>query len=160
MNVMKDLQQLLLDRLSVPSWICGMVHLTELTLIKCTDYTLLKYMPNIQSLVLCSDSRCKELLEKFGERGGPKLVRLLIAEFPIWKELPALEEGAMQRLEMLKKIDCPQVKKVPKGLELLTRLKGIAVHEASGELKESLKAGGEDWNKIKAENPNIKIKFL
>ncbi|GLJ19576.1 hypothetical protein SUGI_0353770 [Cryptomeria japonica] len=158
MNVMKDLQQLMLARFSVPSWICGMVSLTELTLWKCSDYPSLQNIPNLQSLVLGKDSRCRELPEKFGESGGfPKLVRLLITDFSRLKELPVLEEGAMQRLEVLSIGNCPRVKKVPKGLERLRRLKRIEVEEVSGELEERLREGGEDWSKIKVNNPRIQI---
>ncbi|GLJ19569.1 hypothetical protein SUGI_0353640 [Cryptomeria japonica] len=161
MNVMKDLQQLGLCRFSVPSWICDMVNLTELSLLECTGYMSLKNMPNLQTLTLMGDSRCREFPKNFGESGRfPKLVRLRIAQFPIVEELPALEVGAMQRLQLLHICDCPGMKKIPKGLELLTRLKRIVVDEASGQLKESLTEGREDWNKIKANNFNIEIEFL
>ncbi|GLJ20148.1 hypothetical protein SUGI_0365760 [Cryptomeria japonica] len=135
-----------------------MVNLTELVLIECSDYPLLQSMPNLRSLVLRKGSRCKELPKKFGESGGfPKLVRLFMYDFPLLEELPALEEGAMQRLEVLWIYDCLRVKKIPDGLERLRRLKGIDVEQASSELAERLKEGGEDWNKIKANNSNIEI---
>ncbi|GLJ19571.1 hypothetical protein SUGI_0353670 [Cryptomeria japonica] len=158
MNIMKDLQHLFLIRFSVPNWICSMGNLIELTFYDCSGYPSLETMPNLQSLWLVKDSRCRELPEKFGESGGfPKLVRLMINEFPLLEELPALEEGAMQRLEVLWIYNCPRVKKVPEGLDLLSRLKAIDVEQASGELEERLKEGGEDWLKIKANNPNIEI---
>ncbi|GLJ19564.1 hypothetical protein SUGI_0353590 [Cryptomeria japonica] len=161
MNVMKDLQQLGLCRFSVPSWICDMVNLTELSLVECTGYKSLKNMPNLQTLTLMGDSRCRQFPKNFGASGGfPKLVKLRIVQFRIVEELPALEVGAMQRLQLLHICDCPWVKKVPKGFELLTRLKRIVVDEASDQLMESLKEGGEDWNKIKANNFNIEIEFL
>ncbi|GLJ19578.1 hypothetical protein SUGI_0353950 [Cryptomeria japonica] len=161
MKAMKDLQRLALSRFSVPSWICGMVNLTELVLRKCSDYPSLQNMPNLETLGLNSDSRCRKLPKNFGESGRfPKLIRLMLYRFPFLEELPALEEGAMQCLEVLMMGDCPQVKKVPEGLERLRRLKRIRLHQESVELEERLKEGGEDWNKIKANNPNIQIDLI
>ncbi|GLJ19575.1 hypothetical protein SUGI_0353750 [Cryptomeria japonica] len=162
MNAMNDLQKLALDHFSVPSWICGMVNLTELTLDGCSDYPSLQNTPNLQSLILGWDLRCRQLPNNFGICGGfPKLVRLLIHDFPLLEELPELEEGAMQRLEVLAIGNCPQVKKVPEGMGQLRKLKVIkVVNEASGELEERLKEGGEDWNKIKASNSCMEIKII
>ncbi|GLJ07894.1 hypothetical protein SUGI_0076260 [Cryptomeria japonica] len=157
-NVMKDLEHLGLSRFSVPSWICGMVNLTTLELYECSNYPSLQNMPNLQSLLLKNDSRCTELPNSFGECGGfPQLVRLYIFDFPLLEELPTLQEGAMERLEGLWICNCPQVKKVPEGLEPLRRLKLIQVEDASAELEERLKEGGKDWNKIKANNLHIDI---
>ncbi|GLJ19683.1 hypothetical protein SUGI_0356570 [Cryptomeria japonica] len=118
MNVMKDLQQLYLSRFSVPSWICGMENLTDLFLDECCDYSSLQKMPRLRLLCLRNDSKCRELPKEFGESGGfPKLVKLQIEDFPLLEELPALEEGAMPRLEGLGIMNCPLVKRVPEGLE-------------------------------------------
>ncbi|GLJ19277.1 hypothetical protein SUGI_0346690 [Cryptomeria japonica] len=160
MKVMKDLQQLEIRGFSVSSWICGMENLTQLALKECSDYPSLQKMPNLQELYLRDDSKCRELPEEFGERGGfPKLVYLQIDVFPLLEELPALEEEAMQRLEGLVINNCPRMKKVPEGLERLRRLKRIVVLQASGELVERLKEGEEDYKKIKANNPNIVIEM-
>ncbi|GLJ19703.1 hypothetical protein SUGI_0357000 [Cryptomeria japonica] len=159
MNAMKGLQQLSLWYFSVPSWVCGMENLTDLFLNSCSDYSSLQKMPSLRLLTLKNDSKCRELPKEFGESGGfPKLANMQIQDFPLLEELPALEEGAMQVLELLIIDNCPRVKRVPEGLERLRRLKNIDVYkEASGELEERLKEGGEDWNKIKADNTRVEI---
>lgn len=134
-----------------------MEYLTDLTLEKCSAYTSLQKMPNLQLLVLKNDSKCRAMPKEFGEsRGFAKMARLHIKDFPILKELSALEDGAMQSLEGLWIKNCLRVKRVGQGLERLRRLKRISVVEkASEELKDRLKEGGEDWNGIKANNPRI-----
>ncbi|GLJ19565.1 hypothetical protein SUGI_0353600 [Cryptomeria japonica] len=80
-------------------------------------------MPNLETLGLGSDLRCRELPKNFSERGGfPKLSRMAIFEFPLLEELPALEKGAMQRLEAIGLYNCPRIKKVPEGIVVVRGL--------------------------------------
>ncbi|GLJ19756.1 hypothetical protein SUGI_0357890 [Cryptomeria japonica] len=88
MKVMKGLQKLRIVRFSVPSWICGMENLTELSLEECTDYPSLQKMPNLRLLILANDSKCRYLPKNFGERRGfHKLANLQIEDFPLMCKL-------------------------------------------------------------------------
>lgn len=126
MIAMKHLESLHLEFFAVPSWICGLANLRELQLKSCDcgDYPELQRLPNLVSLILKGNRRCRELPKSFGKSGGfPHLRFFRIEEFSELVEFPELEEGAMACLEELKLVRCPNVKKVGKALERLRRLK-------------------------------------
>ncbi|KAH9319228.1 hypothetical protein KI387_020997, partial [Taxus chinensis] len=127
MLAMKDhLEILHLERFAVPAWVCDFSNLVQLRLWKChcAGYPALEEMPNLKVLQMIGNSKYRVLPEGFGKpMGFPQLRYLEIVEFEVLEELPELEEGAMPRLEKLRVNLCPNVKKVPHGLDLLKCLK-------------------------------------
>ncbi|GLJ19863.1 hypothetical protein SUGI_0360050 [Cryptomeria japonica] len=157
MLAMKDLESLSLIRFAVPNWICGFSNLMELKLSNChcVEYPALEIMPSLITLYLSENSNCKALPKGFGKPGGfPKLRVFEIIDFVVLEELPELEDGAMPRLEILQVLSCENLKKHPCGLELLKSLKECHLYYMKvTQMSES----GELLNKLKANNPNVKI---
>ncbi|GLJ53260.1 hypothetical protein SUGI_1135090 [Cryptomeria japonica] len=124
------------------------------------NYPELQAMPNLVSLHLHYNKRCRELPKAFGKSGGfPHLRFLFIDEFPKLEEFPEMEDGAMTCLENFRLRNCEKVNKMGEGLERLKRLKEIDIGSFTERYKfrETLKEGGVYWKKIKATNPHITI---
>ncbi|XP_057841111.2 disease resistance protein RPP8 [Cryptomeria japonica] len=161
MGAMRDLECLILQKFAVPSWICCLANLRYLCLRKCDciNYPELQTMPNLVSLSLQENKRCRELPKAFGKSGGfPHLRFFWIYDFPELEEFPEMEDGAMACLEKLEINYCKKVNKVGEGLERLRRVKEFRF-ERSGtdELRETLKEGGSYWEKGKTINSHITI---
>ncbi|GLJ13104.1 hypothetical protein SUGI_0205220 [Cryptomeria japonica] len=161
LKTMADLEKLQLENFSLTSCLFSFVNLRDLRLLRChwSTYPQFENMLNLVSLQLEYNGSCTELPKGFGNSGGfPKLRFLLIRDFPRLVEFPELENGAMPHLEIFQLQLCLRVNKLPEGLERLKMLKEIN-YQLSGtlELRERLKEGGQDWNKIKACNPRVLI---
>ncbi|GLJ20106.1 hypothetical protein SUGI_0364780 [Cryptomeria japonica] len=160
MLAMKDLEYLFLSTFAMPNWICGFSNLMELKLYRChcAEYPALEMMPNLIKLYIWTNALCKALPKGFGKPGGFSQLRYLeIDHFSVLEELPELEDGAMPCLEILNVTYCSRLKKVPRGLELLRRLKKCDFKETG--VGDMFEEGGELWNKIKSNNPNVRIKL-
>ncbi|XP_059074827.1 disease resistance protein RPM1-like [Cryptomeria japonica] len=161
-TALQDLQILALKRFAFPNWVCTVINLRQLTLKNChsSDYPGLEAMPNLIRLKLDVNERCREIPKAFGKSAGfPKLRFLIIKDFPVLKELPDLEDGAMGMVEILHIVKCGRVKKVPEGVEGLRKLRVFRYGETgTDQFRESLREDGEVWNKIKAKNPHVDIK--
>ncbi|GLJ52256.1 hypothetical protein SUGI_1111620 [Cryptomeria japonica] len=161
MSAMRDLEHLSLYSFAVPSWICCLANLTYLYLFycDCSNYPELQALPNLVSLTLWVNKRCRELPKAFGKSGGfPHLRFLGIYYFDELEEFPEMEDGGMAWLEKLGIYDCKKLNKVGDGLERLKRLKEINLRRSGiDELRETLKEGGIYWKRIKAINPHITI---
>ncbi|GLJ52253.1 hypothetical protein SUGI_1111570 [Cryptomeria japonica] len=161
MSAMRDLEHLSLVYFAVPSWICCLANLTYLSLFycHCSNYPELQALPNLVSLTLWWNERCRELPKAFGKSGGfPHLRFLRIHDFPELEEFPEMEDGAMACLEKLKLGMCGKLNKVGDGLERLKRLKEINLWMCgTDKLRETLKEGGIYWKRIKAINPHITV---
>ncbi|GLJ21069.1 hypothetical protein SUGI_0384980 [Cryptomeria japonica] len=159
MTAMKDLESLILWGFAVGSWICDMANLRELELkwCDCSDYSKFPTMPNLVRFELSGNDSCKELPKAFGQRGAFIHLRFFkIDWFNELMEFPELEEGAITCLEEFHLCNCRKVKKVGEGLERLKKLK-LFSYRMSYKLEEMFKAGGEYSNKIKVNNPHVKI---
>ncbi|XP_057859270.2 putative disease resistance protein RGA3 [Cryptomeria japonica] len=114
MSTMRDLEYLKLYYFAVPSWIC---HL-YLSNGHCSNYPELQAMPNLVSLDLHYNKRCREVPKAFGKSGGfPHLRFLFIDEFPKLEEFLEMEDGAMTCLEKLRLRNCEKVNKMGEGLD-------------------------------------------
>ncbi|GLJ34957.1 hypothetical protein SUGI_0703400 [Cryptomeria japonica] len=123
---MQYLQTLKLEKFAVPNWLCALTDLAYLKLEKCdcSYYPEFQNLPNLKKLVLDGDNTCTELPKVFGKPSGfPKLRFLTIMNFSHLEVLPDMEDGAMPFLQEFYVGSCPRVKKVPEGLEWLTKLK-------------------------------------
>ncbi|GLJ20105.1 hypothetical protein SUGI_0364760 [Cryptomeria japonica] len=159
MLAMKDLEYLYLASFAVPNWICGLSNLKQLELwnCHCVEYPALEMMPNLITLDLNSDDICKALPKGFGKPGGFRQLRYFkIFSFSVLEEFPELEDGTMPCLQILELYCCPRLKKVPRGLELLRRLNECVFVETG--VRDMFEEGGELWNKIKSNNPNVRMK--
>ncbi|KAH9319172.1 hypothetical protein KI387_020941 [Taxus chinensis] len=165
MLAMKDhLEILYLSFFAMPAGVCDFSNLVKLHLMACdcADYPALEEMPNLRVLIMTINRKCRVLPEGFGKpRGFPQLRYLLILAFDVLEELPDLEEGAMPLLERLEVGNCRNVKKVPCGLELLKSLKvcDFRMADTNNVFGKELEEGGEYWNKIKANIPNLTIRL-
>ncbi|GLJ52248.1 hypothetical protein SUGI_1111490 [Cryptomeria japonica] len=161
MSAMRDLEHLVLWDFAVPSWICCLANLTYLFLYNCdcSNYPELQALPNLVSLTLWVNKRCRELPKAFGKSGGfPHLRFFVMQDFPELEEFPEMEDGAMACLEKLELRRCEKLNKVGDGLERLKRLKEINLWRSGiDELRETLKEGGIYWKRIKAINPHITV---
>ncbi|GLJ52345.1 hypothetical protein SUGI_1113560 [Cryptomeria japonica] len=104
MSAMRDLELLDLRKFAVPNWICCLPNLMYLYLRDChsSDYPELQTMPNLVSLVLVGNERCRALPKAFGKSGGfPHLRFFTIVDFSELEEFPEIEDGAMACLEKL-----------------------------------------------------------
>ncbi|KAH9292752.1 hypothetical protein KI387_042060 [Taxus chinensis] len=158
---MKELEHLRLCGFAVPSWIFTFPNLRILKLVycECIDYTTLaiETIPNLMILELTGNETCVELPKAFGESGKFSKLRFLeIRLFKKLKQFPRLEEGAMPFLQKLIFKQLLKMREVPSGLELLKSMKEC-IFESTGILQTWLTEGGQDWNRIKANNPNITI---
>ncbi|XP_057855862.2 putative disease resistance protein RGA3 [Cryptomeria japonica] len=161
MRAMKHLESLTLEGFVVPSWICELANMRELELsrFEFSDFPEFQRMPNLVMLVLELNQKCREFPLAFGEsRGFPQLRILKIYSFSSLEEFPELEDGAMACLQQFNLWFCPKVKKV-EGLERLKNLERFHYYDSGGtnEWWETLKEGGEYWNKIKAINSHVTI---
>ncbi|GLJ13077.1 hypothetical protein SUGI_0204730 [Cryptomeria japonica] len=159
LEIMTDLEKLQVEEFAVTSRLCSFVNLRELRLQRCdwSSYPEFQNMPNLVSLRLEYNGSCREIAEAFGKSGGfPKLRFLLIKDFPGLEEFPKLEDGAMPRLEVFKLQECNRLRKVPEGLEELKMLKEFN-HDYTGTdgLRDRLREGGQDWQKVKTLNPQL-----
>ncbi|GLJ15046.1 hypothetical protein SUGI_0245800 [Cryptomeria japonica] len=167
MSAMKHLEILRLEKFAVPVWICGLVNLRELMLLwcECSDYPELQGMPNLEKLVLTegnsvnNNRRCRQFPRAFGKSGAfPRLRSFQIKYFEKLEKFPNLEEEAMACLEEFYLVGCPRVKKMGEGWERLKSLKRFNyLLSGTNELTETLRKGGEYWDKIKTMNPQLTI---
>ncbi|GLJ20163.1 hypothetical protein SUGI_0366060 [Cryptomeria japonica] len=156
MLAMKDLEFLRLWGFAVPNWICGFSNLMQLELYDChcVEYPALEMMPNLIKLEIWENDICKALPKGFGKsKGFPQLLFLEIRGFSVLEEFLELEDGAMPNLEILNVFLCPNLKKVPSGLEPLRSLKEC--HFRKTGVDDMLKEGEELWNKMKVNNSNV-----
>ncbi|GLJ19481.1 hypothetical protein SUGI_0351750 [Cryptomeria japonica] len=161
-TALQDLQTLKVGKFAMPSWVCILRNLRTLTLwhSECSSYPALETMPNLVELKIVTNGSCRELPKAFGKSSGfPRLRYLVISDFPLLEEWPDLGDGSMALLEIFYVEWCPKLKKNPEGLERLGRLREFC-YTGTGtdaEFRERLREGGEVWNKIKAENPRVRI---
>ncbi|KAK1292045.1 Disease resistance protein RPM1 [Acorus calamus] len=135
---------------SLPSWITMLQNLVRLCLryskLKDDPFESLQNLPNLAELELFRAYDGNEL--RCGEGGFKKLKVLKIINL---KELKVVEigEGAMCGLQKLRFQECPQLEKVPLGIEYIANLKELALYFMSEELYSRVrKDGGEDHPRI------------
>eukprot|EP01018_Ginkgo_biloba_P019072 Gb_40740 [translate_table: standard] len=160
MASLKELEILYLSGFAVPKWVCGFQNLVLLELHECDceDCPPLETLPNLRALSMGSNESCRELPTEFGKAGGfPKLERFHLSALDL-EELPKLEDGAMPRLKSFTVFDCKMLSKMPDGMERLTSLEEISVEHC--EEWKAMKAGGEDWKKLKDHLPHVKITWV
>ncbi|GLJ20227.1 hypothetical protein SUGI_0367100 [Cryptomeria japonica] len=143
---------------AMPNWIWGFSNLMQLELrdCHCAEYPALQMMPNLIKLEIWTNDICKALPKGFGKCGGfRQLCYFRIVSFLLLEEFPELEDGAMPHLQVLEVEECSNLNKIPRGLELLKCLKRCDFKQTG--VDDMLEEGGELWEKIKANNPNVII---
>ncbi|GLJ53657.1 hypothetical protein SUGI_1144500 [Cryptomeria japonica] len=161
MRALKHLESPTIEGFVVPSWICELANIRELELkwFEFTDFPELQTMPNLLLLRLVGNEKCTELPKAFVKSGGfPQLRILQLYSFSSLTEFPEFKDGAMASLQQFNLWYCPKVKKV-EGLHLLKKLERFNYYDSEGENEcwETIKKGGEYWNRIKAINPHVAI---
>ncbi|GLJ14511.1 hypothetical protein SUGI_0234840 [Cryptomeria japonica] len=156
MRAMKHLESLQLRKFPVPSWICDLVNLRELSLDDCeySDFPEFQRMPNLVSLILEGNHRCRQLPKAFGKSGGfPHLRFFKIILFEELEKFPELEEGSMACLEKFTLSQCDKLQNI-EGLERLKTVKDF-IFEGLGarswgmdKLRETFHEGGKYWNPV------------
>ncbi|RWR73944.1 disease resistance protein RPM1-like protein [Cinnamomum micranthum f. kanehirae] len=134
-----------LERL--PPWIGSLQNLATLDLrsshLKEDPLSSLEALPNLLSLCLimvyvgeelCFRHGCFLKLNVLGISGIPKL------------NLIKIENGSMICIKKLYLKECPELKRIPEGMQYLTSLQELRLKDMSEELLQRIKAGGERVN--------------
>ncbi|KAF7126659.1 hypothetical protein RHSIM_Rhsim11G0186300 [Rhododendron simsii] len=104
----------------------------------------LEKLPNLRRL----NVRWGEWKKMVCSAGGfPQLISLElwhIYDVEEWR----VERGAMPSLLDLRIMGCKKLKEIPDGLRFVTTLRGLVIFDASQELKDRLREGGEDFSKV------------
>ncbi|RWR73995.1 disease resistance protein RPM1-like protein [Cinnamomum micranthum f. kanehirae] len=134
-----------LERL--PPWIGSLQNLAHLVLqrshLKEEPLSSLEALPNLMSLSLTMAYVGEELCFRHG--CFLKLKALAIYEIPKLN-LIKIENGSMTCIETLHLIKCPELKRIPEGMQYLTTLQELFLVGMSEELIQRIKDGGERVN--------------
>ncbi|RWR74001.1 disease resistance protein RPM1-like protein [Cinnamomum micranthum f. kanehirae] len=134
-----------LERL--PPWIGSLQNLAVLTLqrshLKEDPLSSLEALPNLMTLCLLMAYVGEELC--FPQGWFSKLKILEISEIPKLN-LIKIENGSMTRIEELYVHKCPELKRIPEGMQYLTSLQELHLHDMSEELIQRIKARDERVN--------------
>ncbi|XP_021833298.1 disease resistance protein RPM1-like [Prunus avium] len=132
----------------VPRWFVSLQSLTQLNLHwSRIEEDLLPYieaLPNLGNLSLVNAYAGKELCFS---RGFAKLTRLRLSTCPLLNKV-TIEKGVMSNLQSLWLDNCPELNTTPQGLQYLTKLKEMRFWLVSKELKDSIREGGVDREKV------------
>eukprot|EP01018_Ginkgo_biloba_P008266 Gb_08485 [translate_table: standard] len=137
-------------------------HLTVLILefIHCMDYLPLETIPKLEVLKLKNNENCREFRREFGKADGfPSLQRLTICDFKLLCELPVLKPGAMPKLRYLRLARCPRLRKLSRGVFLLSSLEAVSVFNCTKELDKNMEEGASDRAIILKDLQPVKIKL-
>ncbi|KAI5311713.1 PREDICTED: disease resistance [Prunus dulcis] len=133
---------------NVPRWFFSLQNLTYLYLHwSRIEEDLLPYieaLPNLGNLSLLNAYAGRELCFS---RGFVKLTRLHLCTCPLLNKI-TIEKGVMSNLQSLWLDNCPELNTMPQGLQYLTKLKVLALEHVSKELKDSIRGGGMDREKV------------
>ncbi|XP_008244573.1 PREDICTED: disease resistance protein RPM1-like [Prunus mume] len=133
---------------NVPRWFFSLQNLTYLYLHwSRIEEDLLPYieaLPNLGNLSLLNAYAGRELCFS---RGFVKLTRLHLCTCPLLNKI-TIVKGVMSNLQSLWLDNCPQLNTMPLGLQYLTELKVLALEHVSTELKDSIREGGVDREKV------------
>ncbi|BBH08725.1 hypothetical protein Prudu_020993 [Prunus dulcis] len=75
------------------------------------------------------------------------ITRLRLSTCPLLNKI-TIEKGVMSNLQSLWLDNCPELNTMPQGLQYLTKLKLLALEHVSKELKDSIRGGGMDREKV------------
>ncbi|CAL9019803.1 unnamed protein product [Prunus brigantina] len=132
----------------VPRWVSLLQSLTHLNLIwSGIEEDLLPYieaLPNLGRLTLVNAYAGRELCFS---GGFAKLTKLELSTCPLLNKV-TIEKGVMSNLQFLCLENCPELNTMPQGLEYLTELKVLTLVVVSKELKDSIREGGVDREKV------------
>ncbi|RWR73939.1 disease resistance protein RPM1-like protein [Cinnamomum micranthum f. kanehirae] len=134
-----------LERL--PPWIGSLQNIARLTLrrshLKKDPLSSLEALPNLMSLRLIMAYVGEELCFRHG--CFLKLKALVISEIPKLN-LIKIENGSMTLIQKLFLLKCPELKRIPEGLQYLITLQELRLFNMSEELLQKIKAVGECVN--------------
>eukprot|EP00268_Persea_americana_P060792 TRINITY_DN761_c0_g1_i5.p1 TRINITY_DN761_c0_g1~~TRINITY_DN761_c0_g1_i5.p1 ORF type:complete len:928 (-),score=152.29 TRINITY_DN761_c0_g1_i5:554-3337(-) len=137
-----------LERL--PPWIGSLQNLAQLALkgshLKEDPLSSLEALPNLTLLRLIMAYVGEELCFRHG--CFLKLKALAISEIPKLY-LIKIENGSMTRIEKLYLGECPELKRIPEGMQYLTGLQELRLFNMSEELIQRIKAGDERVNLLR-----------
>ncbi|CAL2275835.1 unnamed protein product [Prunus armeniaca] len=132
----------------VPRWFFSLQSLTKLYLHwSRIEEDLLPYieaLPNLGYLMLNNAYAGRELCFS---RGFAKLTKMYLATCPLLNKV-TIEKGVMSNLQFLCLENCPELNTMPQGLQYLTELKVLNLYVASKELKDSIREGGVDRERV------------
>ncbi|RWR73943.1 disease resistance protein RPM1-like protein [Cinnamomum micranthum f. kanehirae] len=133
-----------LERLS--PWIGSLQNLTHLalqrSLLKEDPLSSLEALPNLMSLRLIRGYVGEELCFRHG--CFLKLEGLAISQIKV--NLIKIENGSMPCIKILILDQCPELKRIPEGVQYLTSLRDLHLIKMSEELVQMIKAGDERAN--------------
>ncbi|PRQ24617.1 putative P-loop containing nucleoside triphosphate hydrolase, leucine-rich repeat domain, L [Rosa chinensis] len=134
----------------VPLWFASLESLTVLYLhwSRSTEDFLphIHALPNLTKLWLCNAYVGNQLLF---QTGFQKLSGLYITNFP-QLNLITIEKGVMPALKTLDISECMELKRLPRGIKLLTCLQKLHLHRVPNELVERMRRKrGVDHSKVK-----------
>ncbi|KAM5562199.1 disease resistance protein RPM1-like [Rosa sericea] len=134
----------------VPLWFASLESLTVLYLhwSRSTEDFLphIHALPNLTTLWLCNAYVGNQLLF---QTGFQKLSGLYITNFP-QLNLITIEKGVMPALKTLDISECMELKRLPRGIRLLTCLQKLHVHRVPNELVERMRRErGVDHSEVK-----------
>ncbi|RWR73937.1 disease resistance protein RPM1-like protein [Cinnamomum micranthum f. kanehirae] len=131
-----------LERL--PPWIGSLQNLARLDLrrsnLKEDSLSSLEALPNLKILRLITAYVGEELCFRHG--CFLKLKILQILEIPKLNMIK-IENGSMTCIEKLYLKECPELKRIPEGMQYLTSLQALGLSDMSEELIQRIKAGDE-----------------
>ncbi|KAK1310366.1 Disease resistance protein RPM1 [Acorus calamus] len=135
---------------ALPLWFGYLANLTRLVLRGCKlredPIPSLQSLPKLAYLWLGSAFDGRQM--RVQGRGFPSLIQLQLIGLNELNEI-IIEEGAMKRLELLELRYCTELKKLPMGIEFLTRLQEFRIYDMPKEFLERLGSVGEDHPKVR-----------